>query len=80
MAEEDSALGRARRYARVGASVGGLAARLGAERMLGVKLDRSKHAADLRQALGGLKGPLMPPPPRSARCIAPKAWLAKSWR
>ncbi|WP_428247634.1 ABC1 kinase family protein [Ferrovibrio sp.] len=59
MAEEDTALGRARRYARVGASVGSLAAKLGAERVLGVKLDRSKHAADLRNALGGLKGPLM---------------------
>lgn len=59
MAEKDSALGRARRYARVGASVGGLAARLGAERVFGVKMDRSRHAADLRAALGGLKGPLM---------------------
>ena len=59
MAEDDSTLGRARRYVRVGASVGGLAAKLGAERVLGVKLDRSKHAADLRAALGGLKGPLM---------------------
>lgn len=59
MAERDSAFGRARRYARVGASVGGLAARLGAERVLGVKMDRARHAADLRAALGGLKGPLM---------------------
>ncbi|WP_298724890.1 AarF/ABC1/UbiB kinase family protein [uncultured Ferrovibrio sp.] len=59
MAEKDSAFGRARRYARVGASVGGLAARLGAERVLGVKMDRARHAADLRAALGGLKGPLM---------------------
>lgn len=59
MAEEDSALGRVRRYAKVGASVGGLAAKLGAERMLGVKLDRGRHAAELRAALGGLKGPLM---------------------
>lgn len=59
MAEEDSTLGRVRRYARVGASVGGLAAKLGAERVLGVKLDRGKHAAELRAALGGLKGPLM---------------------
>lgn len=59
MAEEDSAFGRARRYARVGASVGSLAAKLGAERVLGVKLDRAQHAADLRRALGGLKGPLM---------------------
>lgn len=59
MAERDSTLGRVRRYARVGASVGGLAARLGAERMLGVKMDRAQHAVDLRNALGGLKGPLM---------------------
>lgn len=59
MAENDSRLGRARRYARVGASVGGLAVRLGAERMLGVKMDRAQHASDLRAALGGLKGPLM---------------------
>ncbi len=59
MTERDTPLGRVRRYARVGASVGGLAARLGAERMLGVKMDRGRHAADLRAALGGLKGPLM---------------------
>lgn len=59
MTERDSTLGRVRRYARVGASVGGLAARLGAERVLGVKMDRAQHAVDLRNALGGLKGPLM---------------------
>jgi len=59
MPEDDSRLGRVRRYAKVGASVGGLAARLGAERVLGVKMDRGRHAADLRAALGGLKGPLM---------------------
>ncbi|MFC3674140.1 ABC1 kinase family protein [Ferrovibrio xuzhouensis] len=59
MSENDSTIGRVRRYAKVGASVGGLAARLGAERMLGVKMDRGRHAADLRAALGGLKGPLM---------------------
>jgi len=59
VAERDSTLGRVRRYAKVGASVGGLAARLGAERVLGVKMDRGRHAADLRAALGGLKGPLM---------------------
>lgn len=59
MTERDSTLGRVRRYAKVGASVGGLAARLGAERVLGVKMDRAQHAVDLRNALGGLKGPLM---------------------
>jgi predicted unusual protein kinase regulating ubiquinone biosynthesis (AarF/ABC1/UbiB family) len=51
--------GRLGRYARVGASVGGLAARLAGERYLGWNLDRGKHAAELRSALGGLKGPLM---------------------
>ena len=51
--------GRLGRYARVGASVGGLAARLAGERYLGWTLDRDKHAADLKSALGGLKGPLM---------------------
>ena len=57
--ERDSLGGRVRRYARVGAAVGGLAARLGAERFLGIPIDREAHAADLRAALGGLKGPLM---------------------
>ena len=50
---------RARRYARVSARVGGLAARLAGERYLGIAIDRRAHAAELRRALGGLKGPLM---------------------
>ncbi|MCW5752301.1 MAG: AarF/ABC1/UbiB kinase family protein [Alphaproteobacteria bacterium] len=57
--ERNSLGGRVRRYARVGASVGGLAARLAGERLLGLRLDRAEHAADLKRALGGLKGPLM---------------------
>ncbi|HEY2890951.1 MAG TPA: AarF/ABC1/UbiB kinase family protein [Dongiaceae bacterium] len=59
MSEDDNLAGRVRRYARVGAAVGGLAARLAGQRYLGVKLDRDRHAADLAAALGGLKGPLM---------------------
>jgi predicted unusual protein kinase regulating ubiquinone biosynthesis (AarF/ABC1/UbiB family) len=59
VAEDDNLAGRVRRYARVGAAVSGLAARLAGERYLGVKLDRDRHAADLAAALGGLKGPLM---------------------
>ncbi len=59
MAEEDNIAGRVRRYARVGAAVGGLAARLAGQRYLGMKLDRDRHAAELAAALGGLKGPLM---------------------
>ncbi len=59
MAEDDNLAGRVRRYARVGAAVGGLAARLAGQRYLGMKLDRDRHAAELAAALGGLKGPLM---------------------
>ena len=51
--------GRLRRYARVTSTMGGLAARVAGERYLGMEIDRSKHAADLREALGGLKGPIM---------------------
>jgi Predicted unusual protein kinase len=57
--ERNSLGGRVRRYAQVGRAVGGLAARLGAERVLGVRMDRERHAAELKAALGGLKGPLM---------------------
>ncbi|HEY1386527.1 MAG TPA: AarF/ABC1/UbiB kinase family protein [Dongiaceae bacterium] len=47
------------RYARVGRAVGGLAARVAGQRYLGFKIDRAEHAAELKAALGGLKGPLM---------------------
>src|SRR5262249_2414904 len=57
--EQDTLAGRVRRYARVGAAVGGFAARLAGERYLGVKTDRKRQAAELAAALGGLKGPLM---------------------
>lgn len=51
--------GRVRRYAQVSTAVGGLAARLAGERVLGIKGDSGRRASDLRVALGGLKGPLM---------------------
>ena len=57
--ENNSLSGRARRYAKVGRAVGGLAARVAGERYLGLSLDKSKNAENLKQALGGLKGPLM---------------------
>src|SRR6185437_6176546 len=59
MTNEDSFTGRARRYVQVGTAMAGLGARLGAERYLGVPIDRERHAADLKAALGGIKGPLM---------------------
>ena len=51
--------GRLGRYARVGTQVGGLAAQVVGARVLGLDLDRGRHSADLKAALGGLKGPLM---------------------
>ena len=57
--EESSVTGRARRYARVGGAVGGLALRLAGSKYLGMEIDRDRHASDLKAALGGLKGPLM---------------------
>jgi predicted unusual protein kinase regulating ubiquinone biosynthesis (AarF/ABC1/UbiB family) len=50
---------RARRYASVGTRVGGVAARMGADRMLGRTPDRAGNAMALAAALGGLKGPIM---------------------
>jgi predicted unusual protein kinase regulating ubiquinone biosynthesis (AarF/ABC1/UbiB family) len=50
---------RAARYARVGTNVGGVAARVAANRMFGLPLDRARNAAELAIALGGLKGPIM---------------------
>src|SRR6478609_3431997 len=55
----DNLPGRMRRYARVSTAMGGLAARLAGARYLGLPLDRTQHAADLKAALGGIKGPLM---------------------
>jgi predicted unusual protein kinase regulating ubiquinone biosynthesis (AarF/ABC1/UbiB family) len=59
MAERNSLPRRVQRYARVSTAMGGLAARVAGTRYLGLKLDRGRHAADLKSALGNLKGPLM---------------------
>jgi predicted unusual protein kinase regulating ubiquinone biosynthesis (AarF/ABC1/UbiB family) len=50
---------RAARYARVGANVGGVAARYAGRRILGGTPNRSSEASALASALGNLKGPLM---------------------
>ena len=57
--EENSLGGRVKRYARVGSAIGGVAARLAGAKYLGKSIDKDAHARDLRDALGGLKGPLM---------------------
>ena len=60
MPEDENTLGgRVRRYAQVGTAIGGFAARVAGERVLGIKGDRGRNAEDLKLALGGLKGPLM---------------------
>lgn len=59
---ESSFGGRFRRYARVSGTMAGQAARLAGRRLSGSDSSgagRLEHAAELRAALGGLKGPLM---------------------
>jgi len=50
---------RAARYARVGANMGGVAARMAGSRLFGGDDRDASNAAVLAQALGGLKGPIM---------------------
>ena len=50
---------RARRYAKVGTKVGGVAARMASQRFLGAPGSRAGNALALAAALGGLKGPIM---------------------
>ncbi len=50
---------RAMRYDRVGANVGGVAARIAGRRLFGLDAETEKDAAALAMALGGLKGPIM---------------------
>ena len=57
--EANRLTGRIGRYARVGTSVGGVAARMAGARLIGAGGDREAEARLIKQALGGLKGPLM---------------------
>jgi predicted unusual protein kinase regulating ubiquinone biosynthesis (AarF/ABC1/UbiB family) len=50
---------RAKRYAKVGTNVGGVAARVATARVLGRRQNHNRNALDLAAALGGLKGPIM---------------------
>jgi predicted unusual protein kinase regulating ubiquinone biosynthesis (AarF/ABC1/UbiB family) len=58
-AEKNRFSARAARYARVGANVGGVAARYAGRRLLGGAPNRAGEALALSSALGRLKGPLM---------------------
>jgi predicted unusual protein kinase regulating ubiquinone biosynthesis (AarF/ABC1/UbiB family) len=57
--EENRFSARAARYMKVGANVGGIAARVAGQRLFGGEQNHARAAADLAAALGGLKGPLM---------------------
>jgi len=57
--EQNRFSARAARYARVGANIGGIAARFAGARLFGLDLDRGQNAVELAAALGGLKGPIM---------------------
>ena len=57
--EKNRLSARALRYGKVGANVGGVAARVAGQRLFGLDPERDKDAAALAAALGGLKGPIM---------------------
>jgi predicted unusual protein kinase regulating ubiquinone biosynthesis (AarF/ABC1/UbiB family) len=60
MSDEENTLGRRlKRYADVTTTIGGTAARMAGARMLGMGRDEKIEAADIKAALGNLKGPLM---------------------
>jgi len=59
MKDENSITGRITRYGKVSGTMASLAARLAGERFLGMKIERAEHAAQLMEALGALKGPIM---------------------
>ena len=51
--------GRVKRFARVGYAAGKAAGKYAGVRVLGLPFSKGAHADELRQALGGLKGPVM---------------------
>jgi len=57
--EDNRLTGRAKRYAKVGGGVGGIAAKMAGARLFGLDVDDAAVAAELREALGGMKGPIM---------------------
>lgn len=57
--EDNRIAGRAKRYAKVGGGVGGIAAKVAGARLFGRDIDDAAVAAELRDALGGMKGPIM---------------------
>jgi predicted unusual protein kinase regulating ubiquinone biosynthesis (AarF/ABC1/UbiB family) len=59
MNDEGSLSSRLKRYGQVSTAVGGMAARLVGQKLLGLEIDQASHAQGLTAILGNLKGPLM---------------------
>lgn len=59
LSEKNTLTGRMKRHASVASAMSGVAAQAAGKRFLGLEINHAKHAVELRQALGGLKGPLM---------------------
>ncbi len=59
IAEKNTIGGRIARYGKVSGTMANLAVKIAGERYLGLNIDRPEHAAQLMQAMGNLKGPLM---------------------
>ena len=57
--DKDKFSKRAGRYIQLTGQVGGLLAKLGANRFLGLNIDKKKHALNLKKDLGEVKGPFM---------------------
>jgi len=57
--EKNTIGGRLARYGRVSGTMANLAVKIAGERYFGLNIDRPEHAAQLMQAMGNLKGPLM---------------------
>ncbi|PPR46664.1 MAG: putative protein kinase UbiB [Alphaproteobacteria bacterium MarineAlpha5_Bin9] len=57
--EKNSLFKQMKRYAQVGGVVGSLATKIASKRYLGVNLNKKKHAKQIRNDLGKIKGPLM---------------------
>ena len=57
--EENRLSGRARRYATVGGGIGSIAAKVAGSRLFGREVNDAELAAELRAALGNMKGPIM---------------------
>lgn len=60
LTDDDATLGtRLRRYGQVSATMAGLATKLAGQKFLGLGIEKTAHADQLRAALGSMKGPIM---------------------